>query len=216
MAQPRSSGSAARRASSTSVRAALGKCLHFGQGRGRRDLDRRASARSIGRRAAHCLRDQLEYQQLMEIAGVDYPERAERFEVVYHLLSVTQEPPPARPRLDRRGHAGADRDRRLAGRRLARARSVRHVRRALRRQSRPAPHPHRLRLSRPSAAQGFPAHRLCRAALFRGGEARRLRAGQPRAGFPQLRFHEPVGRRRIYPAGRREGACPRRPARRRR
>ncbi|MEO5973467.1 MAG: NADH-quinone oxidoreductase subunit C, partial [Sphingomicrobium sp.] len=29
----------------------------------------------------------LEYQQLMEIAGVDYPERAERFEVVYHLLS---------------------------------------------------------------------------------------------------------------------------------
>ncbi|MGQ0659263.1 NADH-quinone oxidoreductase subunit C [Sphingosinicella sp.] len=36
------------------------------------------------------LRDELEYQQLMEIAGVDYPERAERFEVVYHLLSVTR------------------------------------------------------------------------------------------------------------------------------
>lgn len=36
------------------------------------------------------LRDRLEYQQLMEIAGVDYPERAERFEVVYHLLSVTR------------------------------------------------------------------------------------------------------------------------------
>ena len=30
------------------------------------------------------------YQQLMEIAGVDYPERLERFEVVYHLLSVTK------------------------------------------------------------------------------------------------------------------------------
>lgn len=30
------------------------------------------------------------YQQLMEIAGVDYPERPERFEVVYHLLSVTK------------------------------------------------------------------------------------------------------------------------------
>ena len=28
----------------------------------------------------------LEYQQLMEIAGVDYPDRAERFEVVYCLL----------------------------------------------------------------------------------------------------------------------------------
>ena len=35
------------------------------------------------------LRDAHGYQQLMEIAGVDYPERAERFEVVYMLLSVT-------------------------------------------------------------------------------------------------------------------------------
>jgi NADH-quinone oxidoreductase subunit C len=32
----------------------------------------------------------LEYQQLMEIAGVDYPERPERFEVAYHLLSLTK------------------------------------------------------------------------------------------------------------------------------
>jgi NADH-quinone oxidoreductase subunit C len=32
----------------------------------------------------------LEYQQLMEIAGVDYPDRAERFEVVYCLLSLTK------------------------------------------------------------------------------------------------------------------------------
>jgi NADH-quinone oxidoreductase subunit C len=36
------------------------------------------------------LRDGFEYQQLMEIAGVDYPQRAERFEVVYHLLSLTK------------------------------------------------------------------------------------------------------------------------------
>ncbi|MEA3063356.1 MAG: NADH-quinone oxidoreductase subunit [Sphingomonadales bacterium] len=36
------------------------------------------------------LRDRFEYQQLMEIAGVDYPERPERFEVDYHLLSVTR------------------------------------------------------------------------------------------------------------------------------
>jgi len=36
------------------------------------------------------LRDRFEYQQLMEIAGVDYPQRPERFEVVYHLLSVTR------------------------------------------------------------------------------------------------------------------------------
>ena len=36
------------------------------------------------------LRDKLDYQQLMEIAGVDYPSRPERFEVVYHLLSITK------------------------------------------------------------------------------------------------------------------------------
>ncbi|MBN8830622.1 MAG: NADH-quinone oxidoreductase subunit C, partial [Sphingomonadales bacterium] len=36
------------------------------------------------------LRDRFAYQQLMEIAGVDYPDRAERFEVCYHLLSVTK------------------------------------------------------------------------------------------------------------------------------
>ncbi|MFW2853139.1 NADH-quinone oxidoreductase subunit C [Sphingomonas sp. TX0543] len=32
----------------------------------------------------------LEYQQLMEIAGVDFPDREERFEVVYCLLSLTR------------------------------------------------------------------------------------------------------------------------------
>ena len=36
------------------------------------------------------LRDELQYQQLMEIAGVDWPDRDPRFEVVYCLLSVTK------------------------------------------------------------------------------------------------------------------------------
>ncbi len=36
------------------------------------------------------LRDDHEYQQMMEIAGADYPDRAERFEVVYMLLSLTK------------------------------------------------------------------------------------------------------------------------------
>ena len=40
--------------------------------------------------ALRLLRDEHEYQQLMEIAGADYPDRAERFEVVYMLLSVTK------------------------------------------------------------------------------------------------------------------------------
>ena len=42
--------------------------------------------------ACRLLRDTpgLEYQSLMEIAGVDYPDRPERFEVNYHLLSLTR------------------------------------------------------------------------------------------------------------------------------
>lgn len=36
------------------------------------------------------LNSAFDYQQLMEIAGVDYPDRAERFEVVYQLLSLTK------------------------------------------------------------------------------------------------------------------------------
>lgn len=40
--------------------------------------------------ALRLLRDDHGYQQLMEIAGVDYPSRAERFEVVYMLLSLTK------------------------------------------------------------------------------------------------------------------------------
>ena len=39
--------------------------------------------------ACRTARDEFGYQQLMEVAGVDYPERPERFEVNYHLLSVT-------------------------------------------------------------------------------------------------------------------------------
>ncbi|MEW9853963.1 NADH-quinone oxidoreductase subunit C [Novosphingobium sp. M1R2S20] len=40
--------------------------------------------------ALRLLRDEHEYQMLMEIAGADYPSRAERFEVVYMLLSLTR------------------------------------------------------------------------------------------------------------------------------
>src|SRR5690606_41275631 len=40
--------------------------------------------------ALRLLRDEHEYQQLMEIAGVYYPQRDERFDVVYMLLSLTK------------------------------------------------------------------------------------------------------------------------------
>lgn len=36
------------------------------------------------------LRDQFGFQQLLDLCGVDYPDRRERFEVVYHLLSLTR------------------------------------------------------------------------------------------------------------------------------
>ena len=36
------------------------------------------------------LRDQFGFQQLLDVCGVDYPDRAERFDVVYHLLSLTR------------------------------------------------------------------------------------------------------------------------------
>ena len=81
-----------------------------------------------------CATRDFEYQQLMEIAGVDYPERPERFEVVYHLLSLTKN-----HRI--RVRVSTDEEQpvpsvteSVAGRRLARARGVRHVRRAVRRQ----------------------------------------------------------------------------------
>ena len=69
-------------------RAALGSAL----------LDAREHADQIGLtvdRASlvatmNILREQCSYQQLVEIAGVDYPERPERFDVVYCLLSLTK------------------------------------------------------------------------------------------------------------------------------
>ncbi|WP_453977786.1 NADH-quinone oxidoreductase subunit C [Brevundimonas sp. Marseille-Q4549] len=36
------------------------------------------------------LRDQFGFQQLLDVCGADYPDRVERFEVVYHLLSLTR------------------------------------------------------------------------------------------------------------------------------
>ena len=70
------------------AKAALGDRLHGASesvGEIRRDVARDATAEAL-----RILRDELQYQQLMEIAGVDYPDRAERFEVVYCLLSLTK------------------------------------------------------------------------------------------------------------------------------
>lgn len=47
-------------------------------------------ARERAEDALRSLRDDHDYQQLMDIAGVDYPQRAERFDVCYCLLSLTR------------------------------------------------------------------------------------------------------------------------------
>ena len=70
------------------VRAAIGKA--FISGKDEVDEISIDVARASIADVLRTLRDQLDYQQLMEIAGVDYPDRAERFEIVYHLLSVTK------------------------------------------------------------------------------------------------------------------------------
>ena len=150
------------------------------------------------------LRDDKEclFEQLVDICGVDYPERARRFDVVYHLLSprknqrirvkceADEENPvpsivelfPAANWYEREaydmygilfsGHPGS------------------------------APAPHRLRLPGSPAAQGLPAHGLCGGALRRRPEARRLRAGEAGTGVPLLRLREPLGRRRLRPSRR--------------
>ena len=67
---------------------ALGKALISGTetvGEVRLDVRRESLVEAM-----RILRDDLAYQQLMEIAGVDYPDRPERFEVVYCLLSLTK------------------------------------------------------------------------------------------------------------------------------
>ena len=126
------------------------------------------------------LRDSAEFQfqQLIDICGADYPQRPQRFDVVYHLLSMTRNRRLRVKVADRRGHARPVGGGRLPGRRLVRARDLRHVRRFLRGPPGPAPPAHRLRLPRPSDAQGLPDDRLRRGPLRRRAEAGGLRAGK--------------------------------------
>lgn len=47
-------------------------------------------ARDAGRTVLTRLRDEFAFAQVMDICGVDYPQRHPRFDVVYNLLSVTR------------------------------------------------------------------------------------------------------------------------------
>ena len=190
------------------------------------DLGRRASRITHGELTLDVARDKIVevlnylrddarclFEVLIDICGVDWPARPNRFDVVYHLLS---------PRLNQRIRIKLQTDETtpvpstvgvFSGLQLVRARSLRHVRHPVLRPPRPAPPAHRLRLPGLSAAQGFPAHRLRRGALRRRAEARRLRARRADAGVPLVRFRIAVGGHALRAAGRREGAASRRPAR---
>ncbi len=119
---------------------------------------------------------------------------AERFDVVYNLLSVSLNQRVrvivhhrARPRRCRRCTRSGRRD-------LVGARGLGPVRHHLLRPARSAPHPDRLRLRRSSVAQGFPADRLYRGPLRRGPQGGRLRTGAADPGFSQFRLPVAMGR----------------------
>ena len=111
--------------------------------------------------------DGCQFEILIDICGVDYPERAERFDVVYHLLSA---------RLNQRIRVKLETDEDDAGGERI---PVYPAANWFEREAYdmygilfsgppgPAPPAHRLRLPGPSAAQGLSAHRLRRGALRR-------------------------------------------------
>ena len=127
-----------------------------------------------------------------------------------------EEPSPARPRLDRRGATGADRDRRLSGRRLARARDVRHVRRAS------SPAIRTCAASSPiTASAAFRSARISRSPAMsscviprRRSASSTSRSASPRISAPSISCAPGRAPNISCPATRRRS--PRRPARRRR
>ncbi len=142
------------------------------------------------------LRDdpQCRFISFLDIAGVDYPGREKRFDVVYHLLS---------PHLNHRIRLKVETDE------VTPVPSIIDIFPAANWFEREAydlygilfsGHPDLRRILTDygfegyPAAQGFPAHRLRRGSLRRRTEARRLRARETQPGIPQLRLSLAVGR----------------------
>ena len=190
--------------------------LPVGQGRGRRGLDRRRAARASPT-CSRTLRDRL---RISAADGDCRGRLSERAGAVRGGLSPAlgdQEPPPARPRHDRRGEAGADRHRPSirspAGSSARSSTCTACCSRAIR------------TFAASSPITAFAAIRYRKDFPLTGYVELRYSEEQkrvvyepvtPRPGFPQLRFPEPLGRRRIYPARRREGPARGARARRRR
>ena len=152
----------------------------------------------------------------MEIAGVDYPERPERFEVVYHLLSLTKN-----HRL--RIQVSTDEDTPVPS-----VTALWPVAGWLEREVFDmygvvfAGNPDLRRILTDYGFEGHPLRKdfpLTGYVELRYSEEEKRVVYEPvelAAGLPQLRLPDAVGRRRISPAGRREGDAARRRARRRR
>ena len=161
--------------------------------------------------AAPVVRETLEllhgkgYTFLASVHGVDYFPEEPRLGVHYELLDMTAvDRITVKVRVPLDEPDGAERDARVADRRPPGARGLRHVRRRLRRPSRPAPHPHARGLRGPSAAARLPDRRRAgplhaqRAATCRGGGSE-----QPR------RACRPTGRWRTRTRSRRSSTRPR-------
>jgi NADH-quinone oxidoreductase subunit C len=148
------------------------------------------------------LRDRFEYQQLMEIAGVDLS--AARGTVRSRLPSAVgdQGTTASASRLTDEATAGAVRHRLLAGRRMAGARGFRHVRRLFEAIT---------TLRRILTDYGFRGHPLRKDFPLSGYVELRYSEEEKRVVYEPVRlrqdfrsfdFSSPVGRRGIYPAGR--------------
>jgi hypothetical protein len=123
----------------------------------------------------------------IDICGVDYPARAKRFDVVYHLLSPYQKHPYPGEGDDRRRHPGAQRGRYIPGRQLVRTRGgSTFILASCFPATRLAPYPHRLWFCRSSAAQGLPRHRPRLKCATTTRRRSGLRTGQAGAGIPHV------------------------------
>ncbi len=105
------------------------------------------------------------FSTLVDITAVDYPSRQQRFDVVWHFLSMYQNHRIRVKVAIREDEMLPTLTAIYPAAQLVRARDLRHVRDPVHRSSGPAPHPDRLWLFRPSAAQGLSDHRLCRGSI---------------------------------------------------
>ena len=100
------------------------------------------------------LKLELDFDYLVDITAVDYPKRAERFDLVYILYSFARNERMRVKTMIADGYHTGHRRHRASDGQLAGARSVRHVRHPVRGPSRHAPHPAARGMAGLPAAQG--------------------------------------------------------------